>query len=88
MKSNDPLTEELDLAIPNMRFPEDERQVEHLLRNIIGITAVRIVQSGALVSYQPQTLSHDKICAQLRNAGYRATTFQDSRTGEIRQASV
>ncbi len=80
--------EEVDLSIPNMHSREDEARAGQILRELPGVTGVRLVQRGAWVSYHPETISHDRIGAALRNGGFRASTFQDSATGETHSSSV
>ena len=74
--------EEVDLAIPNMHSGADESRAGQILKGLPGVTGVRLVQRGAWVSYHPQTITHSRICEALRRFGFRATTFQDSATGE------
>ena len=80
--------EEVDFAIPNMHSPEDEARAGQILKGLPGVTGVRLVQRGAWVSYHPQTISHGRICDALRGGGFRASTFQDSATGETHNSSV
>ncbi len=80
--------EEVDLSIPNMHSREDEARAGQILRELPGVTGVRLVQRGAWISYHPQTISHDKISAALRHGGFRASTFQDSATGETHNSSA
>ncbi len=80
--------EEVDLSIPNMQSLEDEARAGVVLRQLPGVTGVRLVKQGAWVSYHPETVSHDEIRAALRQAGFRAGTFQDSATGEVGKSSV
>ncbi len=82
------INEEVDLAIPNMHSPEDEARAGQILRELPGVTGVRLVQRGAWISYRPATITHDAICAALRKVGFRANTFQDSATGEVGASSV
>jgi hypothetical protein len=80
--------EEVDLSIPNMHSREDEARAGQILRELPGVTGVRLVQRGAWISYHPETISHNRIGAALRHAGFRASTFQDSATGETHSSSV
>lgn len=77
-----PSLEELDLAIANLDFPEQERQLRTLLEKLPGIRSVRIQEQGALIQYNPVGTGKDQILAALRQSGFRTTVFQDSVTGE------
>ena len=79
--------EELDLAIPDMNTEDDEKQVGVLLTGIKGIQFVRILPRGAFVRYQPNAITGDAIVAELHNGGFRASTFQDSKTGRTGKSS-
>lgn len=80
--------EELDLSIPNMRAPEHEAVVGATLRQLPGVVSVRLVEAGALVNYRASAISHEQICDAVRQAGFRASTFQDSATGETGSSPV
>ncbi|MDD5198419.1 MAG: heavy metal-associated domain-containing protein [Terrimicrobiaceae bacterium] len=80
--------EELDLAIPDMHSTADEVRAGEVLRGLDGVNAVRFVARGALVSYRPASISHEQICEVLRHAGFRATTFQDSASGDVGLSSA
>jgi cation transport ATPase len=80
--------EELDLSIPDMDVAEAEFRAAEVLRQMPGVDAVRIVERGALVSYRPAGISKEEICEALRRAGFRASTFQDSKTGQTGASSV
>jgi hypothetical protein len=80
--SNDSRVEDLDLAIPDMDSTTAESQVAALLRDIPGIVHVRLSQRGAFVRYRPVTIDHERICSLIRQGGFRASTFQDSETGD------
>lgn len=80
--------EEVDFSIPNRHSTEDEARAGQILRQLPGVTGVRLVQRGAWVSYHPQTITHHGICDALRQGGFRASTFQDSATGETHNSSV
>ncbi len=73
--------EEVDLAIPNMHNRADESRAGQILKELPGVTGVRLIQRGAWVAYHPQAITHERICSALRKFGFRATTFQDSATG-------
>jgi hypothetical protein len=79
--------EELDLAIPNMDSGNAEREAASLLKGLPGIDHVRLIERGAYVRYNPERIDHKQICAALQNAGYRASTFQDSESGETGRSS-
>ena len=74
--------EELDLAIPNMDSTGAEAQVAAALKDVPGIAEVRLIERGAFIRYRAETISHKEICELVRCAGFRATTFQDSKSGE------
>ena len=74
--------EELDLMIPDMDTEGAERQVKEVLERLPGIRYVRLVQRGALVRYNPDGIGPDEICTAIRQSGFRASTFQDSKTGK------
>lgn len=79
--------EELDLAIPDMHSEADEMKASEALRNLPGVGTVRFVQRGAWISYRSSAISKDEICDALRKAGFRASVFQDSKTGRTGHAS-
>jgi copper chaperone CopZ len=74
--------EELDLMIPDMDTESAEAEVKGILDGLPGIQAVRLVQRGAFIRYDAATMNHEQICAMIRKAGFRASTFQDSKTGK------
>lgn len=73
--------EELDLSIPDMDSPVTENAVKNALQNLPGVSFVRLIERGAFVRYQPNGISVDEICTSIRNAGFRASVFQDSKSG-------
>ncbi len=75
-------SEELDLMIPDMDSEAAELQVKGILENLPAIHAVRLMQRGAFIRYNPTVIGHEQICALIRQAGFRASTFQDSKTGK------
>ena len=75
-------TEELDLMIPDMDTEGAEREVQEILQRLPGIRFVRLVQRGALVRYNPSGIVPDEICTAIRQSGFRASTFQDSKSGK------
>lgn len=83
MKTELPHPEELDIAIPDMDSPTAENAVKQSLEQLPGIISVRLVERGAFARYKPNMITQDQICAAVRQAGYRASVFQDStgRTG-------
>jgi hypothetical protein len=85
--SNPDPVAELDLAIPDMNDEDDEKQVGALLKGIKGIQFVRIMPRGAFVRYQPDAITGDAIVAGLHHGGFRASTFQDSKTGKTGKSS-
>lgn len=88
MKPPDSRLEELDLNVPDMRFPEEERRVEALLRGLPGVSSLLIVQSGVWIAYRPAAIMPAQILASLHAAGFRASTFQDSESGKTGSSSV
>jgi hypothetical protein len=74
--------EELDLAIANLDFPEQEKQLSSVLEKLPGVRAVRIQEQGALIQYNPVGTSKDQILAAVSQAGFRSTVFQDSASGQ------
>ena len=73
--------EELNLMIPDMDSEGAEKQVKEVLERLPGIKYVRLVQRGALVRYNPGSIGPDEICTAIRQSGFRASTFQDSKSG-------
>lgn len=73
--------EELDLAIPDMDSPTTENQVKVALEKMPGIKSVRLLERGAFIRYHAGSIDKDQICTLIRQAGFRASTFQDSKTG-------
>jgi hypothetical protein len=74
--------EELDLAIPDMDSETAELAVKSSLEQLPGIVSVRLVERGAFARYNPNVINKDQICIAVRQAGYRASVFQDSKTGK------
>jgi hypothetical protein len=85
--SNPQPFEELDLAIPDMDTQNAEMQVATLLKGLPGVQHVRLIERGAFVRYNPVGINHEQICITLQNAGYRASTFQDSQSGQTGRSS-
>lgn len=79
--SNSAPAEELDLMIPDMDSAETETSVQSVLQRLPAIQAVRIIQRGAWIRYNPLGISPDEICTAIRQSGFRASIFQDSKTG-------
>jgi copper chaperone CopZ len=79
--------EELDLAIPDMDSETAEIAVKASLEQIPGIISVRIVERGAFARYNPSAINKDQICTAVRQAGYRPSIFQDSKTGQTGRSS-
>ena len=74
-------TEELELAIPDMDTGRAEVRMKEILERLPGIQAVRLLERGAFIRYNPLGIDKDRICAAIRQSGFRASTFQDSKTG-------
>ena len=82
MKTEKLHAEELDLAIPDMDSKQAELEVKASLEQLPGIIAVRLVERGAFARYNPNVINKDQICFAVRQAGYRASIFQDSKSGQ------
>jgi copper chaperone CopZ len=87
MKTEQPHPEELDLAIPDMDSATAENAVKHSLEQLPGIISVRLMERGAFARYNPNVITQDEICIAVRQAGYRASIFQDSKTGRTGRSS-
>jgi hypothetical protein len=74
--------EELDLAIANLDFPQQEKDLRTILEKLPGVRSVRIQEQGALIQYNPVGTDKAQILNALRQGGFRSTVFQDSVTGE------
>ncbi len=64
--------------IDNMETASQEMEVKKILDGLRGVRAGRVVQGGAWVSYHADTITMEKICAALQQAGYQAGVFQNS----------
>jgi hypothetical protein len=73
--------EELDLMVHDMDSAETETRVQGVLQKLPAIQAVRIIQRGVWIRYNPLGISPDEICTAIRQSGFRASIFQDSKTG-------
>lgn len=82
MNTEQPHPEELDLAIPDMDSATAELAVKASLEQLPGIITVRLLERGAFARYNPNIINKDQICTAVRQAGYRASVFQDSKTGQ------
>jgi hypothetical protein len=82
MKTERPHPEELDLAIPDMDSKQAEMEVKASLEKLPGMIAVRLLERGAFARYNPNVINKDQICVAVRQAGYRASIFQDSKSGK------
>ncbi len=81
MKTEPTHAEELDLAIPDMDSETAEIAVQNALTKLPGIITVRLVERGAFARYNPNVITQDQICIAVRQAGFRASIFQDSKSG-------
>lgn len=79
---------ELDLSIPGLHVEAEEQRAGTILKNLRGIDSVRFVARGAWISYNASTITKEEICAALRHAGFHASVFQDSKSGEMGSSSV
>ena len=82
MKTERPHPEELDLAIPDMDSKKAELDVKASLENLPGMIAVRLLERGAFARYDPSLINKEQICGAIRQAGYRPSIFQDSKSGK------
>jgi hypothetical protein len=82
MKIEKPHSEELDLAIPDMDSETAELAVKASLEQLPGVIAVRLLERGAFAHYHPDVITKEQICFAVRQAGYRASVFQDSKSGK------
>ena len=82
MKTPKNHAEELDLAIPDMDSKTAELAVKASLEQLPGIVSVRLLERGAFARYNASMINKDQICAAVRQAGYRASVFQDSKSGQ------
>jgi hypothetical protein len=82
MKTEKPHPEELDLAIPDMDTETAEMNVKASLEQLPGMITVRLMERGAFARYNPNVINKDQICIAVRQAGYRASIFQDSKSGQ------
>ena len=80
--ADDSKVEEVDFAIPDMDSITAEAQVAGLLQDVPGIVHARLSGRGAFIRYRPDIIDHERICALIRQGGFRASTFQDSATGD------
>jgi copper chaperone CopZ len=79
--------EELDLAVPDMAGEHEVRRGSAALAKLPGIVAVRLVERGVFVRYRPAAITKEEIAEALRQAGFRASTFQDSASGKTGRSS-
>jgi copper chaperone CopZ len=75
-------SEELDLMIHDMHTLDDEEKVKAVLEKLPAIQAVRLVEGGAWIRYNPIGIGKDEIITSIRQVGYRASNFQDSKSGD------
>ena len=87
MKNENSHAEELDLAIPDMNTEAAEIAVQGSLQKLPGVISVRLVERGAFARYKPNVITPDQICMTVRQAGYRASIFQDSKSGRTGRSS-
>ncbi len=80
--------EEIDISIPNMDSPELEKIARGVLENRRGIYAVRIIERGAWIEYEPTAISREHVYGLLRDAGFEVEMFQESQTGATGVSSV
>lgn len=74
--------EELDLAIPDMDSETAETEVQAILKRLPGIESVRLLPRGAFVRYHAADTDKEQIITAIRQSGFRASNFQDSKSGD------
>jgi copper chaperone CopZ len=79
---NDRSGEDLNLAIPDMNTEEAVRRGSAALMTLPGVIAARVIERGAFVRYRPEAVTKDEICQAMARAGFRATVFQDEKSGK------
>jgi hypothetical protein len=82
-----PPTEDLDLAIPDMDNEDAVRRATGVLNGLPGIVAMRMVERGAFIRYNPVGIKKEEICQAFQQAGFRASVFQDSKSGKTGKSS-
>jgi len=87
MKTEHIHAEELDLAIPDMDSESAEKAVQASLQQLPGVLAVRLLERGAFIRYNSDAITPDQLCAGVRQAGFRASVFQDSKSGRTGHSS-
>ena len=68
--------------IHDMHTPAAEEAVKAVLEKLPAIQAVRLVEGGAWIRYNPIGISKGEIITAIRQSGFRASNFQDSATGD------
>jgi hypothetical protein len=72
--------EEPDIPISDMDLGIAELTVKASLQNLPGIIGVLLVGRGAFIRYNPNAINENQICSAIRQAGYRASVFQETNT--------
>ncbi len=80
--------EELDLSVPDLDIQADEEKAGAVLNKLHGVSAVRILEHGIWLSYHPAQITKEAVLTALAQAGFHATTFQDSASGETGSSPV
>ena len=80
--------EEIDISIPNMDTAEAEKTARSILQNRRGIYAVRIIERGVWIEYDPSQISTAHIYELLNAAGLETEVFQESMSGLTGVSSV
>jgi hypothetical protein len=57
------------------------------LEKLPGMLSVRLIERGAFVRYHAEVITKEEICDGVRQAGYRASVFQDSKSGKTGRSS-
>jgi hypothetical protein len=86
-KTQTEIEEDLDLAIPDMNTEQEQRRGSQALASLPGIVSVRMTERGAFVRYRPFAITKEQISTALRQAGFRASVFQDSESGQSGRSS-
>lgn len=85
--SSTPALEEIDLAVSDMNSPGEQLHAQQVLQALPAIRGMRFVERGIWISYNPVGIAPGQIVSALRNAGFRASVFQASETGQTGSAS-
>jgi hypothetical protein len=79
--------QELDLVVADLQSQADEKRLQKMLERMPRVQAARIIPEGVWIRYDANSVSRDKICRSLNEAGFKPQLFQDSLTGETAEVS-